>query len=156
MWVANDPNDPRVPWQIVLDAGGEVEKGQDGETDFFQQLKFLTEDDDIPLTHGTEMLILRAEARLRGGDLTGMTALLNLARDQYGLAPLAGPATVADAWPVLRFERAATLWLEGRRLFDLRRWEEEGGVVADPFSQGRDTCFPISDEESRVNTNVLS
>lgn len=154
MWVTNDPDDPRVTWQIVLDGAGEVEKGQDGETDFYQQLKFLNQDADIPLTHGTEMLVLRAEARLRAGDLTGMTTLLNLARDEYGLANLAEPATVADAWPVLRFERAAVLWLEGRRLFDLRRWETDGGVVADPFSVGRDTCFPISDEERRVNTNL--
>ncbi|MEK9500022.1 RagB/SusD family nutrient uptake outer membrane protein [Gemmatimonadota bacterium DH-20] len=154
MWEDNDPEDPRVPWRIVLDNAGQVEKGQDGETDFYQQLKYLTEDDDQALTKGTEMLVLRAEAALRDGDLQGMTDRLNEARAVYGLDPIDVPGSVAEAWPVLRMERGATVWLEGRRLWDLHRWKAEGGVVADPFAEGRDTCFPISDEEMRVNPNV--
>ena len=148
------PDDPRVPWQIVFDNAGQVEKGQDGSTDFYQQLKYLDQDADVPLTHGTEMLVLRAEARLRDGDLPGMTNLLNQAREEYGMDPLSVPATVADAWPILRFERYATTWLELRKLWDLRRFAEEGGAVADPFAVGRDTCMPISDEERRANPNL--
>jgi hypothetical protein len=154
VWADNDPNDPRVPWRISLDNAGQVEKGQDGETDFYQQLKYLNEDADVRLTHGSEMLVLRAESALRDGNLGPMTDLLNQARAVYGVDPIAQPATVAEAWPVLRMERAAVLWLEGRRLYDLHRWEVAGGVQADPFSQGRDTCFPISDEERRVNANI--
>lgn len=148
------PDDPRVPWEVPLDASGQNLRGQDGETIFFRQLKFLTEDDDIALTKGTEMLVLRAEARLRAGDLGGMTDLLNQARATYDMDPLDTPASVADAWPLMRFERAATLWLEGRRLNDLRRWKDEGGVVAESFAADRDTCFPISDEERRTNPNL--
>ncbi|MCA9738673.1 MAG: RagB/SusD family nutrient uptake outer membrane protein [Gemmatimonadota bacterium] len=154
MWETNDPDDPRVPWRIVFDNNGQVSKGQDGETDFYQQLKLQTEDDDLALTKGTEMLVLRAEAALRDGDIAGMTALLNDARDEFGMTALTEPATEAEAWALLRMERAATLWLEGRRLWDLRRWEQAGGVVADPFSAGRDTCFPISEQEQRVNPNL--
>lgn len=148
------PDDPRVPWQIVYDAAGQVEKGQDGETDFYQQLKYETQEDDVPLVKGTEMLVLRAEARLRAGDIAGMAGLLNDARAHYGMDPLAVPGSAAEAWELLRTERAATLWLEGRRLWDLRRWEEQGPPAADPFAQGRDLCFPISDEERRVNDNL--
>lgn len=154
IWETNDPDDPRVPWQIVLDNSGQVSKGQDGETDFYQQLKFRSQDDDIPLAKGTEMLVLRAEAALRNGDLTGMTDLLNQTRAEFGLAALAAPASEAEAWELLRTERGATLWLEGRRLWDLRRWKDEGGVVADPYAADRDTCFPISQEERRVNPNL--
>jgi hypothetical protein len=64
------------------------------------------------------------------------------------------PASVAEAWPLMRFERSATVWMEGRRLHDLRRWKEEGGVVADPFGANRDVCFPISDQERRTNPNL--
>ncbi|MDT8340026.1 MAG: RagB/SusD family nutrient uptake outer membrane protein [Longimicrobiales bacterium] len=147
-------DDPRVPWEVVFDNANQVEVGQDGETDFFRQLKFLTRDDDIPLTKGTEMLVLRAEAALRNQDIPGMVALLDQARAEYGMDPIAPvPADEAEAWELLRHERAATVWLEGRRLFDLRRWKEEGGVRADPFAADRDTCFPISREEQRVNPN---
>ena len=44
--------------------------------------------------------------------------------------------------------------MEGRRLWDLHRWKQEGGVIADPYAADRDTCFPISDEERRVNPNL--
>lgn len=148
------PDDPRVPWQIVFDDAGQVERGQDGSTPFYQQLKFTDLTQDVPMTKGTEMLVLRAEAALRDGDLGEMTSLLNQARDAFGMDDLDEPADAAAAWELLRFERSATLWLEGRRLWDLRRWEEEGGIVADPFSQGRDVCFPIGDEERRANPNL--
>lgn len=154
IWELEDPDDPRAPWQVVLDNSGQVEKGQDGETDFYQQLRFRTQDADIPLTKGTEMLVLRAEAALRDGQLGPMTDLLNQARAVYGMDPIAQPASVAEAWPVFRLERNTTLWLEGRRLWDLRRWEAQGSPVADPFSADRDTCFPISLEERRVNQNL--
>jgi hypothetical protein len=153
MW-EDYPDDARVPWRIVYDANGEVEKGQDGETDFYQQLKYRNQDDDIALTKGTEMLMLRAEAALRAGDIAGMTAFLNQSRAHYGMDAINQPGSTADAWAVMRFERYATLWLEGRRLNDLHRFEADGGVIADPFAQGRDTCFPISDEEQRVNPNL--
>lgn len=154
MW-EQTTTDPRVPWVIVYDNSGQVEKGQDGETDFYQQRKFLTEDDDVPLTKGTEMLVLRAEAALRSSDIPGMVGLLNQARAEYGMADIAAvPATEADAWVLLRTERAATVWLEGRRLWDLHRWKEEGAPKADPYAADRDTCFPISREESRVNQNI--
>jgi hypothetical protein len=147
-------NDPRMPWEIKLDNSGQVERGQDGETPFYQQQKLLTQDDDIRLTHGSEMLVLRAEAALRNGDISGMKQLLDQARAVYGIAPVALPPSTAEAWETLRFERTATTWLEGRRLWDLRRWQAQGADAADPFAQGRDLCFPISREEKRVNPNI--
>jgi hypothetical protein len=148
------PDDPRVPWQIVYDDAGEVAKGQDGQTPFYQQLKYLDQGADVPLTKGTEMLMIRAEAALRSGQLGAMTDLLNQARAHYGMDALDVPASDAEAWPLFRVERSATLWLEGRRLWDLRRWQEQGGLAPDPFAQGRDLCFPISDEERRSNENL--
>ncbi|MEJ2539910.1 MAG: RagB/SusD family nutrient uptake outer membrane protein [Gemmatimonadota bacterium] len=154
MW-ESVPDDPRVPWEIAYDDAGQVEKGQDGETDFYQQLKYLTQDDNVPATKGTEMLVLRAEAALRNDEpYAVMVALLDEARAVYGAEPIATvPVTDAEAWELLRTERAATVWLEGRRLWDLHRWKQEGGVIADPYAADRDTCFPISDEERRVNSN---
>lgn len=154
IWADEPQDNPRVTWRIPLDASGEPLVGQDGETLFYQQRKFITEDDDIPLTSGPEMWIIEAEAALRDGDLTTMTDRINDIRDFYGEANIAEPADEAAAWPVLRFERGATLWLEGRRLWDLRRWDAEGGVVRDDFVEGRDLCFPISLEEQRVNPNL--
>src|SRR5688572_11640151 len=61
--------DPRVPWDTVKVSGSNaIQVGQDGRTPFFRQTKFRGLDADVPLAKGTEMLILRAEERLRAGD----------------------------------------------------------------------------------------
>jgi hypothetical protein len=53
---------------------------------------------------------------------------------------------------VLQAERGATLWLEARVLWDLRRWNNETGPAANTFLTGRDKCIPISLNELQSNT----
>ncbi len=149
-------SDPRVPWIIPVDSKGQVLRGQDGQTLFYQQKKWLTEEADIPLTKGTEARLIEAEAALRANNYTAAQGFINQARAQYGMAALTLPTNQAEAWTILRYERYATNWLEGRRLWDMRRWSLEGAPKADPFASGRDLCFPISDRETRANRNVTA
>jgi hypothetical protein len=95
--------------------------------------------------------MLRAEAALRDKDLAGMTAHLNASRALFNMEPLATPATEADAWKTLIFERGATLWLEGRRFFDLSRWYTQG---VDQQFKDRALCWPISKLEMDTNPNL--
>ena len=147
MW-ANVKGDPRVPWVAT------TQKGQDGQTPFSRQMKYPAIDSDIPLTHGAEMRVLQAEAALRKNDYAGAQTYLNQARSKWNMAALTLPTNPTDAWATLRFERYATLWLEGRKLWDWRRWSVEGSPMKDPASEGRDKCFPISQAEVRANPNV--
>lgn len=151
--------DPRVPWDTVRTTAGGLAVGQDGRTTFFRQRKYVNLGSDIPMVKGTEMLLLRAEAALRNSDVAGAVALLNQARAFYHttatpLPPLTGITTVAQAWPVLHRERGATLWLEARRLWDLRRWNAETGPAKHPFLDARDKCIPISLNETQSNPNL--
>ena len=68
--------------------------------------------------------------------------------------PTLPPASLEEAWTHLRWERAVELWLEGRRLGDLRRWEitnAPGGLhpLEDPtnpatyLDPNRSLCIPI-------------
>lgn len=154
--------DPRVPWDTVRTSSGAVQRGQDGRTPFFQQRKYQSLDADIPLTKGTEMLMIRAEAALRAGDVPEAMRLINLQRAAYGLAALAVPASSDAAWRTLQRERGAVLWLEARRFGDLRRWyaenlrqfTAEASADARLGSWGeRAQCIPVSDEEQRTNPN---
>ncbi len=147
MW-ANVIGDPRVPWVAT------TQKGQDGQTPFSRQMKYTANDSDIPLTHGAEMRVLQAEAALRKSDYAGAQTYLNQARAKWNMAALTLPTTPTDAWATLRFERYATLWMEGRKLWDWRRWSVEGAPMKDPASDGRDKCFPISQAEQRANPNI--
>ncbi len=147
MW-QNVTNDPRVPWQTT------TQKGQDGQTPFTRQMKYKTIDADIPVTHGAEMRVLQAEAALRKGDFAGAQGFLNQARSKWSMAPITLSTNPDSAWPTFRFERYATLFLEGRKLWDWRRWNVEGPPKRDPASAGRDLCFPIGQAEQRANPNI--
>ena len=145
--------DPRVPWDTVKTSSGKVQTGQDGKTNFFRQQKYPSLGSPVPLVKGTEMLMLRAEAALRTGDVPGSMALINQARAAVGLGALSA-STAAEAWPILQRERGAVTWLEGRRLWDLRRWNAATGAEHNTFLDGRDKCIPPSSNERASNPNL--
>ena len=147
VWVAD--RDPRVPYDTVK-TGTTITKGQDGTTNFFRQKKYLTLGDPVALAKGTDMLLIRAEAALRANDLTSAMTFINLERASFSLTPLSA-TTLEQGWTHLQRERGAVLWLEGRRLWDLRRWLAEGKSTA---LAGRTTCIPISQEELGANPNL--
>ena len=147
VWVSSP--DPRTPYDTVR-TGTTITRGQDGTTNFFRQRRYLTLGDPVALARGTEMLLLRAEAALRSNDVPGALTLINQGRAAVSLP--AATATTADAaWTLLKRERGAVLWLEGRRLWDLRRWLAEN---RDDTLRGRSTCIPISLEEMGANPNL--
>lgn len=148
--------DPRVPWDTIKTSSGAIQKGQDGLTPFFRQAKYKDLGSDIPIAKGTEMLMIRAENALRGGDIAGAFGFINQQRAVYGMTALATPAGVATAWPILEKEKGAVLWLEGRRLGDLRRWNAETGPAKNTFLESRDKCIPISLNELQTNPNLRS
>lgn len=85
---------------------------------------------------------IQAEAALRAGDVAGSIDLIDQPRAASDLAPLPVPATMDEAWAVLMNERGADLYLEARRLWDLRRWFAEN------------LCIPISQAERAYNPNI--
>lgn len=155
---ADHGDDPRLPWDTIFASDGSIQTGNDGTTPFFQQNKYEDPGDDIPMVKGTEMLVLQAEAALRQNQIPEAYTLMNLARAEYGMDPLPEAATIDGAWDDLHFERAATTWLEARRLWDLRRWYEAGSSAPEyhPFLADRPEgrCIPISEDERLSNPNL--
>jgi len=162
------PGDPRAPYIDCTDeqAGCSNSIGADGETPHYKQNKYPTEATDHPAAKGTEMRLIEAEAALRNGNVGDAVAAMNEARDHYGIDPL-DPDTISSsstsfdandqAWSILDDERHLTLWLEGRRLHDLRRWNHpflNGGSIVYPGIDQRASCYPISQNECDVNDNV--
>ena len=169
--------DPRTPWtDCSAEASGcPSGNGADGQTTHYRQDKYPTRDDDIPLVKGTEMRLIEAEAALMAGDLAGAMAKINESRAHHGLDPLESDGTIGSitggdggganmtsmsGWDILDRERHLTLWLEGRRLWDLHRWDhphlDGGGVVYEATVARRASCMPISLDECQVNEKVSS
>jgi hypothetical protein len=121
----------RTPVDSVLDAGGNVVPGLDLTTPQFYQRKYVNEAQPIPVANGVEARLIEAEAQLVAAQYAAMTGILNTLRLGTPLAPLAVPATQADAEDQLFAERGFWLFATGHRHGDLRRLVRDYGRTAD-------------------------
>jgi hypothetical protein len=132
-----------------------------GRVPFWPQAKFTSSASPIRLTSGREMQLIRAEERLVGNDMNGAMGFINAARTDAGAETITA-TDITDAWRLLKRERGIELWLEGRRLGDLRRWNAGSTPGAlDPLEMvggtshlaRQDLCFPVSRSERDANPN---
>ena len=121
--------------------------------------------DEIVALSGKESRLIRAEAALQGTpDFTEFTTQIDAVRAMYGLPGITQPTTLGaleypnandgDALSILDGERHLTLWLEGRRLWDLHRWNHpflQGGTVVWDAEPVRASCMPVPESECVVN-----
>ena len=135
-----------------------------GKVPWYAETKFNKKESGINLSSGWEMRLIEAESKLKGGDVTGAMALVNKHRVALGLTAWSA-ATTTDAWTMLKRERGIELWMEARRLGDLRRWKATNtpGVLSDFEIAGgaksyldaaQDLCYPIPLSETQTNPNL--
>ncbi|UCC84319.1 MAG: RagB/SusD family nutrient uptake outer membrane protein [Gemmatimonadota bacterium] len=165
-----DPPDPRAPFTDCRLGGCPNEQGADGSTPHLRQEKYQDYGTEIPVVKGTEMRLIEAEAQLVQNGAAGIGAAIasiNEVRTFWGLT-LIDPTgmTEQDAWVTLDHERHLTLWIEGRRFFDIRRWDAagldylpavmwiSGGTLVYQGENPRDVCIPVSESECLTNENV--
>ena len=161
-----DTKDPRVPWASDPNqAVGDAAVLSLGRVTWHKEMKFAKQDAAINLSSGWEMRLIEAEAKLVGNDVPGAMTLINKHRVALGLQPWAA-TTLDEGWTALRRERGIELWLEGRRLNDLRRWKAAPGTMspleqpgtgtsgAPSYLTQQDLCFPIPTSEKQNNPNL--
>jgi len=168
--------DPRMPYTIPT-TSGQPQKGMDNRRPHWQQTKYNASNVGITVAKGTEMRLIEAEALLVEGRWEDAVAKIQELRAWHNAAPrnrnlpAVSASSEAEAWELLMRERGIELWLEGRRLGDLRRWAVVPGAV--PFEVVReavgdnpdddvkrnvldvpgDFCIPISRQEKNTNPN---
>lgn len=161
-----ETGDPRTSWEEHPDqpfGAGSLEPW--GQIPWLTQGKYTSPSDNIDLSSGEEMRLIEAEAMLRDGNMEGAMQVLNDLRARAGVDPWPAPATMEEAWSLLKKERGIELWLEGRRLGDQRRWAEtdtpgeldphELGLTEDgPDLRDADLCLPIPTSERETNPNI--
>jgi starch-binding outer membrane protein, SusD/RagB family len=154
-------NDPRVPITITT-MQGDAAIECCGRVPFYPEAKHSTSASPIRLTSGREMRLIEAEAKLRAGDWPGAMTSINQVRTAAGVGTITA-IDLTDAWRLLKRERGIELWLETRRLGDLRRWKAANTPGAlDPLEQPgaashltrQDLCFPVPPSERQTNPNL--
>lgn len=169
-----DTGDPRTPWDEDPDFPvGEVQRPGIGSVPWKFQTKYTTYNDPMNLASGREMRLIEAEALLNAGQWVEAMTLVNRIRmtnvslkTGQPLEPWT-PTNLEEAWTAFRRERGIELWLEGRRLNDLRRWKQAGAPgelhpLEDPsnpatyLSPNQTLCIPISQAERETNNNLTT
>jgi hypothetical protein len=144
-------NDPRVP---VVNTDSLM---ADQVSRYSRQTKYASLTASLPIGTGIEARLILAEARGAGEGV----GILNALRARTGVAlPALTAAQTADFAGTVREERRRELFLQGTRLFDLRR----GNVAPTPApgtpypkggSYGPQLCYPLPDVERAANPNVV-
>ncbi|MEO6445422.1 MAG: RagB/SusD family nutrient uptake outer membrane protein [Gemmatimonadaceae bacterium] len=154
--------DPRVPY-ITTALTGAGAFPPVGKVNWWPQAKYTTQTAGINLASGREARLIEAEAALRNSDITTAMAKIDANRAAVGAPVAPRPASLAEAWTLLKKERGIELWLEGRRIGDIRRWAANNtpGSLnalevpgATSYLTGQSTCFPVSREELNTNPNL--
>jgi hypothetical protein len=167
-----DTGDPRTAWSEDPDfPHGPVERQCCGLVPWKFQLKYPGNGDNIDLADGQEMKLIRAEALLVAGSWAEAMVLINEVRTSVTSQTTSLPldpwvaADLTEAWGYLKQERGIELWLEGRRMNDLRRWQANGTPGAlhpledasnpDTYlDPNQSLCVPIALAEKETNPNV--
>jgi hypothetical protein len=148
--------DPRVPYDSSLTIlVGDAAVGSLGRVRWYFQTKYPAQASPINLATGWEMRLVEAEAKLVANDIAGAMTLINAHRVSLSLAPWTA-ANETEAWAALKRERGIELWLESRRLGDLRRWtalNRPGALDPKEELPGRSLCFVTPLSEKQTNTN---
>ena len=158
-----DTDDPRISWMETTGVGtGALDCC--GAVPWFPQTKF-GRLGGFNLSTGREMSLIEAEGLLGDGMWPEAMAVINELRADVGV-PGVGPwvaTSLVEAWGFLKRERGIELWMEGRRLGDLRRWADNATPGAlDPLEVvgdashliQQDLCFPIPTAETDTNPNL--
>ena len=158
--------------------GSGAHQGADGDHAHYRQDIYDDRGSDIPRASAIEMYMIMAEAALQGTpDYATFIGHINTVRAHHGLAALAAPTAMGNflQWPytaddvtdanastanaILDRERYANLWMQGKRLYDLERWNHpfltsDGWITGSTSVADRVSCFPMPRNECQLNPNM--
>ncbi|MCS7013847.1 MAG: RagB/SusD family nutrient uptake outer membrane protein [Chloroherpetonaceae bacterium] len=109
----------------------------------------------LPILRNEELLLLRAEARILGGsglqDFAAAEADLNAVRQAAGVPPYpAGSTNATNALDRLIYERRYSLFMEGHRWVDMRRFPTRPGSPNPNNLPGRLNELPLDRPTDRI------
>ncbi len=125
---------------------------QDGSTLLFQAQKYITPTAPIRLASGFEARYIIAE--IEGGQTA--VDIINDIRSELGISETFASTDETEILNKVIDERSRTLFLEGQRMGDLRRYLDQYGTNLFPTGPNIEdgTCFPLPDAERDNNPDI--
>ena len=119
--------------------------GQDGLNGGFETALYASATSPIDIIRNEELVLIYAEANINLGNLEEGVTALNVIRNAAGLDDYAGAVTEDALIDELLYQRCYSLWGEGHRMWDLRRYGRLNADFLPIDREGDDvfTQFPI-------------
>lgn len=146
-----DESDVRLQTWDTVQVGGQ---------DHYQSKKWPGEEgnfiENIPIIRYSEVLLISAEAKARGGNAPGAVVDVNKLRSNRGLDDIADNTSAEALIEIILEERRKELALEGHRWFDLKRMGRDipkpdlSGLDKLPYSSFK-ILAPIPFDQARLN-----
>ena len=102
----------------------------------------------IPIIRNEELILIYAEANIQNSDFPDAVTALNVIRTAHNLAPYSGAATRQALLTELLYERRYSLYAEGHRWIDLRRYQLLSTLPVDRPGDEVWSEFPIPVSEA--------
>ena len=146
-WISEaESGDQRVALKTVIRANP---TSQDGLNGAYQTALYETNVSPVDMLRNEELILLYAEANILTGSLPEASSALNVIRNAWGLSNYGGAQTAEALTDEMLNQRRYSLWCEGHRMFDLRRY----GLSQDlPVDRAGDVIYntlpvPITENE---------
>lgn len=103
----------------------------------------------IPIVRNEELVLIYAEANMQLNAFPDAVSALNVIRSAHGLAPYSGAVTASALLNELLYERRFSLYCEGHRWIDLRRYNLLSTLPIDRAGDEVWSEFPIPVSEAQ-------
>ena len=133
-----EPGDNRLG-KVVQRASAEFQDGLSSNYDFFV---YRTNADKIPIIRNEELILLYAEVQAQLNQFSNATTAINRIRSAAGLGPYGGAATQAALINEILRQRWYSLYGEGHRWIDMRRYDRLSQLPIDRTGDDVWTEFP--------------
>jgi starch-binding outer membrane protein, SusD/RagB family len=102
----------------------------------------------VPIVRNEELQLIYAEAQIQSNDFSDAMTALNAIRSAHGLAAYSGAMTQSALLTEMLYERRYSLYCEGHRWVDLRRYGLLGTLPIDRSGDQVWSAFPIPVSEA--------
>lgn len=104
----------------------------------------------VSIIRNEELILIYAEAKIQSGAMPDAVVALNRIRTQHNLTPYAGGISAAALTTELLYNRRYSLFMEGHRWIDMRRYNLLGTLPKDRPDDDVWARYPLPQNESNL------
>jgi len=134
------PNDDRISKATLRNSTASISGGLSSDRDVWV---YTSSTAPIPIIRNEELILIYAEANIQLNNFSDAIKALNIIREKHGLADYSGSQTQNALIDEMLYERRYSLFFEGHRWIDLRRYNRLNELPLDRPDDNIWSEFPL-------------